>query len=314
MVDKKGYETVTQEMARAWLTKTTKQRTLDKRHVLALASEMSSGNWDQYGSGPIKLDEESGAVLDGQHRLQALLRLDEGSVLVARVEHVPGDAVLFMDYNRSRSLADTLDFMGFEHSKNLSALYNTALRWQPIDGHQRPRRLEVQWIVNNPLAVKAAAVSYESEKSSKRVVHVPVGVVAALWNIAEGFGAGGDSVVEFVHQVKHGTHGSDMLARMTTMLQEAKSKSHQRSMTNVVQGYLIGRVYAAWLAEEELAKLFPRKSALGNIPGYSEWCAASPIPKIPFKQARKMTSKDPLVVISKKGASEIWIRQSKVSK
>lgn len=272
---------ITQEMAAKWLAQTRHNRPISKHHVSILASQMEDGLWRSDLAPDILLDEDTGAVIDGQHRLAALSSLPEGSVLKSGVRWVSSDAIAVIDTGRPRNLADTLEILGYEHGKELSALYNTALRWQPVSSNKRTRSAEVKWVTDNPEAQKAAEVAYSTTAGKRGLVYIPTGTVAALWDISQLAGVGGDAVVEFVEEMHMGTHGSETLVRATLMLQEARSKTHSRQMSNTQQSFLVARSFAAWVAQEELSKLYARKSALGYVPGFSEWCEARPIPPAP---------------------------------
>ena len=65
--------TITPQIAREWLDSTDHsiQRRLNWPHVMYLAKEMASGNWDMNGQ-PIQIDT-AGNVVNGQHRLNACI-------------------------------------------------------------------------------------------------------------------------------------------------------------------------------------------------------------------------------------------------
>ncbi len=76
-------ETVTPEIAVQMLSKNTINRALRKRHVEALAKQMKDGKWLTTSQG-IAIAED-GTLLDGQHRLNAIIRHGEPvEIAVAR--------------------------------------------------------------------------------------------------------------------------------------------------------------------------------------------------------------------------------------
>ena len=80
---------------------------------------MLKGNWVFDGQ-PIRMTE-SGTVLDGQHRLSAIV-LSETSQEFLVVSGIKSDAFKVMDTGKNRSSGDVLGIKGYEHSTNLSSI------------------------------------------------------------------------------------------------------------------------------------------------------------------------------------------------
>lgn len=103
-------ETVTPQMASDWLSRNPQNRTLSKRHAERLAEDMSKGNF-VYNGESIKIDEE-GNLLDGQHRLTAIVMSGTvQQVLVAR--DVPRSSMRTIDRGHGRTVADWLKIRGY---------------------------------------------------------------------------------------------------------------------------------------------------------------------------------------------------------
>src|SRR5688500_13425048 len=66
--------TITPQMAKDWLAANTHNRKLRDHHVVALSRDMKAGRWHDTGT-PIKFDR-AGVLLDGQHRLEAIVLAD----------------------------------------------------------------------------------------------------------------------------------------------------------------------------------------------------------------------------------------------
>lgn len=94
-------------------------RPLAKRTVEAYAQDMKAGKW-QFNGEPIRIDI-SGNLIDGQHRLHAIVRagLPQDLLIIRGIEK---DTFSTIDRGRTRSLADILAIDGYtSHVKRLPA-------------------------------------------------------------------------------------------------------------------------------------------------------------------------------------------------
>jgi hypothetical protein len=92
-------------------------RTVNHTHVRFLADQMIKGKWQVNGEA-IKFDQE-GKLIDGQHRLHALLLIKKPlTTLVVRGL----GKLTTMDEGRSRSAADKLANRGFKNAKAVAAM------------------------------------------------------------------------------------------------------------------------------------------------------------------------------------------------
>ena len=67
---------VTPKMAEAWLRNNPHNRPLNEEKVAALASKMRSGEWEERIRGSRTVEVlDSGRLLNGQHRLSAVVRV-----------------------------------------------------------------------------------------------------------------------------------------------------------------------------------------------------------------------------------------------
>lgn len=97
-------------------------RNLRRRVVAGYADEMRSGKWLITGE-TIKVDR-SGALIDGQHRLNAII--ESGVTLpVLVVRGLDRDVIRVIDTAVRRSAADSLRFAGFTHP-NMEAIASVA--------------------------------------------------------------------------------------------------------------------------------------------------------------------------------------------
>lgn len=111
---------VTPKMAGEWLAANKKNRNISQTAVELYARDMSNGDWHFTGE-PVKFDA-AGNLIDGQHRLMALLRSGKTVALLV-VRGLNTTAQDFMDSGKKRSAADMLALHG--HA-NTSLLASTA--------------------------------------------------------------------------------------------------------------------------------------------------------------------------------------------
>lgn len=111
-------EAVTPEMAAAWLESNTRNRKVSPMYVAALARDMAAGRWHLSGEA-IKLAPD-GTLLDGQHRLHAVLRAGVPVQMVV-VRGVAHEAQSSIDTGRKRTVSDMLAIEGRQHATTLAA-------------------------------------------------------------------------------------------------------------------------------------------------------------------------------------------------
>lgn len=94
---------VTPQMAEEWLEKNTKNRTLNQTRVCTIAEDISRGSFLTTHQGvAFGVD---GALLDGQHRLAAIVKA-QAPVWLFVARDVPDGSMPVIDSGRSRSLGD----------------------------------------------------------------------------------------------------------------------------------------------------------------------------------------------------------------
>lgn len=115
------------DLAARWLGKNKANRNLREKGTGRYARDMSAGNWLFTGE-TIKFDW-NGRLLDGQHRLTAIVETGE-SVLMLVVRNIDPEAQDVMDSGMRRSPADMLKMHSVEHPTMVSAVTRLALTWQ----------------------------------------------------------------------------------------------------------------------------------------------------------------------------------------
>ena len=123
---------VTPELAKLWLSENERNRNLNTRRVTELARAIANGEWRMNGEA-IKRAED-GTLLDGQHRLGAVIEADTPiSMLV--VQGLPNDTQETMDLGRKRTTADAWKLRG---EINVNVLASVARRtWMWDSGNHK---------------------------------------------------------------------------------------------------------------------------------------------------------------------------------
>lgn len=119
--------TITPTQAKNWLGNNLNNRNISKARVKNYAQQITKGEWQLNGEA-IKLTEK-GILLDGQHRLHAIIQADK-PVASYVLTGVQSDVFKTIDTGKCRGAADILAIAGFENSVALAAAaraYNSLL-------------------------------------------------------------------------------------------------------------------------------------------------------------------------------------------
>ncbi len=111
-------ETITPAKAAEYLKSNTLNRPLSKNYVLALADQMRRGQWRMNGEAIIF--SESGRLLDGQHRLAAIIKSGV-SVTMAVTRGISEDVFHTIDTGKGRTGADVFAIAGIKNYAGISA-------------------------------------------------------------------------------------------------------------------------------------------------------------------------------------------------
>lgn len=123
-------ELITPEIAAQYLKKNGANRTLTERHVARLEKAMRDGEWTLNGEA-IKFDR-NGRLIDGQHRMQAVIRSGE-CVRMLVVYDVPEGSFDTLDTGRTRSGGDVLSIIGHINTNVLASAARIVLAWEQGD-------------------------------------------------------------------------------------------------------------------------------------------------------------------------------------
>lgn len=120
---------VTPEKAVEYLTKNTQNRRLDMFHVRKLAKEMTSGNWINNGDS-IRFNSE-GELIDGQHRLNAVVRAGVSVDMIVITDIEDPNAFKTIDTNgKPRNVGQVLGLMGVKNNTLASSVARRLIAWE----------------------------------------------------------------------------------------------------------------------------------------------------------------------------------------
>lgn len=131
---------VSPETASAWLLSNTHNRNLRQPLVLAYAADMANGDWRWNGE-TIKFAED-GTLLDGQHRLAAIVEANTTMQMLV-VRGLANEAQETVDTGSKRSLSDLLKLRGERQPNLLAAVVRRAHVWAR-GGRAAPRKGKYQ--------------------------------------------------------------------------------------------------------------------------------------------------------------------------
>ena len=121
-------ETITPTMAKLYLeTNYGKQRSLSESHVVHLAQQMKAGQWECNGE-PIIFDENDN-LIDGQHRLKAIIR-SQIAIQTLVVSGVKQSTFVTINSGKSRSNSDVFSIKGIANYNNIATCVSGVMNYR----------------------------------------------------------------------------------------------------------------------------------------------------------------------------------------
>lgn len=118
---------ISPELARDMLKRNINNRPLNKNHVDFLSKQMTEGKW-MFDGTPIKLTE-AGSLLDGQHRLTAVIESGLSFDFLV-ISGVNKDSFKVMDTGRNRKASDVLSINGIQQSQDAQIVCRDVLNYR----------------------------------------------------------------------------------------------------------------------------------------------------------------------------------------
>ncbi len=155
---------VTPDMAMRFLEKNKLNRSLTDRHINFLASQMRENKWLDTGD-TLKFDEQ-GNLLDGQHRLNAIVKSGKTLPMLV-VKNVNKKAFEVMDTGKVRTGKDVLSAMKYGHSSLLSSSVKSILLY--FGGQYSHNKIGKSSFSTNPKVVEFVK---KNEEIHEIVAHI----------------------------------------------------------------------------------------------------------------------------------------------
>lgn len=123
-----GRVEVTPELAAAWLKRNTHNRSISDNTVRGYVRDVLADDWPFTGD-PVRFSDD-GVLLDGQHRLKALVKTETTMTMLV-VSGLGVRTQEYMDGGRKRSPFDVLAIEKIPNYTAVASVARLALRWNP---------------------------------------------------------------------------------------------------------------------------------------------------------------------------------------
>lgn len=118
---------VSSDTAARWLKHNKRNRPVAQTIVDRYATDMANGLW-AFAADPIRFDTD-GNLIDGQHRLTALARVDITLPMLI-VRGLPADAQMVMDQGRKRTPGQQLGLLGVKNSNLIASMVKVCIQYE----------------------------------------------------------------------------------------------------------------------------------------------------------------------------------------
>lgn len=168
------------ELARRWLETNNRNRKLRRTQVNAYASDMAAGRWHFTGEA-IKFDHD-GNLIDGQHRLAAIVAADVFLPMLV-ISGLDPESQHVMDTNLRRTSADAFALTGHKNTSILAAAAKILVLWDTgrvtLSGRAAAvsTAQQIEFVDNNPALDRAAELAVTVGGR----IDCPQSVIAAAW-------------------------------------------------------------------------------------------------------------------------------------
>ena len=261
--------TITPDLASTWLGWNDKNRNISQPQVRRLVSEMRNGNWRLNGQCLIMSD--CGRLLDGQHRLTAIV--EYGSPVTTDVRFgIDPDNFSTIDEGKKRNPGDVFKISGYSDANNLAAACRIVMAYdsgkaQPSGGANEvpTNTVLLDWAGKNPTIEEDLSVGRSLYGASDNMI-LSRSKIAAYIHITKRLDEG--AALKFFSQL---TTGIGLVnSGPVHMLRRRLLKSKLDKMHSIPAAIELGLVVRSWNAWREgkspkFIKYVPRT---GRIPRF----------------------------------------------
>lgn len=255
--------TISPALAQQLLKRNSRNRKLRERAVGDYARDIAAGNWALNGEA-IKI-AANGDVLDGQHRLHAIVQADT-TVDMFVVIGLDTDAQETMDSGRRRSTGDVLSLRNEENATTLAAVLRRVWAWEQGDhrfkGRQTPTTAEcAALLAMHPEIRRSAEIAGRTRSAFPHIPQSVLGTCHYLFNAIEP-----DETAWFFQRIADGAElplGHPVLALRTRVTSERLD--NLRLSEDRFMAYLI-RAWNATRDGRDLARLIHKPGSEIPVP------------------------------------------------
>lgn len=237
-------EMITPAFARQALDQNPMNRSISNITVERYAREMKEGRWNNNGQ-PI-IFAEDGTLLDGQHRMQAILHAQE-PIGMWVIRGVPKENFVTIDTGRVRNLSDVLNIEGYSNTKLIAGMAKAAYNYASGLHFNRPLTTPVlNDFINNHPRIKDVASEVAQEMRGTRLPKVPLAAVVFLGNESRAYDK---EAREFIEGVASGAGLWEGDPRLTLREWVNKNRSSQNAAGGSLRTEMVFAATArAWTA------------------------------------------------------------------
>lgn len=267
-----GLMEVTPELAREWLDeRNVKNRPIGDTTVRAYIRDILNDAWPFTGD-PVRFSDD-GALLDGQHRLTAMVKTETSMILLV-ISGLDKKTQEYMDGGRKRNAADALAMEDVPNYATVASVVKLALTWNP-GGIWSPTRGTTLLSARQPVTtseildfVRRTESVHEAARQGQAVFRAIPGarpsVIGAAYLRAMMLPEGVFGAAEWFHKLETGANlsvGDPILS-----LRNGLARVRDEKLTNpqVPQLYKIVRAWNASRDGETLGRIIMPKNALDN--------------------------------------------------
>jgi hypothetical protein len=246
-------EDVTPAVAARWLALNENNRNIRSKVVESYARDMAAGNWCFTGEA-VKFDKD-GNLLDGQHRLMAVVR-SGATVRLLIISDVDASAQAVMDSGARRSAADSLTLGGTRNASLVASTARLGLVIEAgIDHNLQVTHSEIaEYVAHNPDIHEAASAT----SGLRKFIRLNPAALSYSWMLL-GRVDRAAAVTFFDSLANNATNGKG--DPRNTLLRRLQSAGENRERLNsFTQVAFVVRAWNAWRAEDELHVLRDRAS------------------------------------------------------
>lgn len=247
---------VTPDMATLWLEANTHNRAVRPSTVAKYARDMSAGNWLMTGEA-IKF-APSGTLLDGQHRLRAVI--DAGVPVRMLVMHnVDSAAQEVMDSGLKRTASDALGLAGYGNRTLLASVANLAIALESginartgglgRSGENSHTEI-IDWVQNHPSVLEPVRLT--QTRYSSTIDAPPTSVAYAYWQMGE---INPDLAAEFFEGMATMSTNGVGDPRLAAMRYFMRAKRERVRVSHTIALSILYRTWNAWRKGKRLTSI-----------------------------------------------------------